>query len=86
MDIGGTSPWMGEGRIMQEQLSRVTQGAVTEDARAENNSSSNFMKTTMVLSAPDALKTFPMSLWVKGGNVVNAGAINALELCYFSTC
>ncbi len=30
MDTGGTSPWMGEGRIMQEQLSRVTHGAVTE--------------------------------------------------------
>ena len=70
MDIGG----------------RVTQGAVAEDVRAENNESINFMKTIMVLSVPDALKTFPMSLWVRGGNVVNAGAINALELCHFSTC
>ena len=26
MDIGGTSPWMDKGRIMQEQLSRVKQG------------------------------------------------------------
>jgi len=43
MDIGGTNPWMGEGRIMQEQLSRVTQGAVTENARAENNESINFI-------------------------------------------
>ena len=43
MDIGGTSPWRGEGRIMQEQLSRVTQRAVTEDARAENNESINFI-------------------------------------------
>ena len=51
-----------------------------------NNESINFMKTTMVLSVPDALKTFPMSLWVRGGNVVNAGAINALELGHFSTC
>ncbi|SQH75993.1 protein of unknown function [Shewanella benthica] len=24
-DAGGTSPWTGEGRIMPEQLSRVTQ-------------------------------------------------------------
>jgi len=30
MDAGGTSPWMGEGRTMQEQLSRATQGAVAE--------------------------------------------------------
>ena len=26
MDIGGTSPWMDKGRIMQELLSRVKQG------------------------------------------------------------
>ena len=32
-DAGDTSPWMGEGRIMQEQLSRATQDAVAEDAR-----------------------------------------------------
>ena len=25
MDTGGTSPWMGEGRTMQERLSRATQ-------------------------------------------------------------
>ena len=25
MDAGGTNPWMGEGRTMQEQLSRATQ-------------------------------------------------------------
>ena len=25
-DLGGTSPWMDKGRIMQEQLSRVKQG------------------------------------------------------------
>jgi hypothetical protein len=25
MDAGGTSPWMGEGRTMQERLSRATQ-------------------------------------------------------------
>jgi hypothetical protein len=25
MDAGGTSPWTGEGRTMQEQLSRATQ-------------------------------------------------------------
>jgi len=30
MDAGGTSPWMGEGRIMQEQLSRATQDAKAE--------------------------------------------------------
>jgi hypothetical protein len=31
MDAGGTSPWKGEGRIMQEQLSRATQEAKAED-------------------------------------------------------
>jgi len=41
MDAGGTSPRMGEGRIMQEQLSRVMQeqlpkGAVVEQARDGN--------------------------------------------------
>jgi hypothetical protein len=30
MDAGGTSPWMGEGRTMQEQLSRATQDAKAE--------------------------------------------------------
>jgi len=30
MDAGGTSPWTGEGRTMQEQLSRATPGAVAE--------------------------------------------------------
>ncbi|MFT5236348.1 MAG: hypothetical protein ACI90A_001719 [Shewanella sp.] len=44
-------------------------GAVTEDARAENNESNYFMKTAM-----------------DGGNVVNARAINYLELCHFTTC
>jgi hypothetical protein len=29
-DAGGTSPWMGDGRTMQEQLSRATHGAVAE--------------------------------------------------------
>ena len=62
------------------------EGRAKQDARAENNESINFMKTAMVLSVPDAFKTFPMSLWVRDGNVVNAGAINALELCHFSTC
>jgi hypothetical protein len=28
---------MDEGRIMQEQLSKVMHGAITEEARAENN-------------------------------------------------
>ena len=31
MDIGGMRPRMDEGRIMQELLSRVTHGAVTEE-------------------------------------------------------
>jgi hypothetical protein len=31
MDAGGTSPRTGEGRTMQELLSRVTQDAVTEN-------------------------------------------------------
>ena len=40
MDVGGTSPGMGEGRTMQEQLSRtpkprVTHGAVTEEVRSD---------------------------------------------------
>ena len=30
-DAGGTSPWTGEGRTMQEQLSRATHGAVADD-------------------------------------------------------
>jgi len=30
MDVGGTSPWTGEGRTMQEQLSRITSGTVIE--------------------------------------------------------
>jgi len=30
MDAGGTSPWTGEGRTMQEQLSRATQDAKAE--------------------------------------------------------
>jgi len=30
MDAGGTSPWKGEGRTMQEQLSRAMQGAIVE--------------------------------------------------------
>jgi hypothetical protein len=30
MDAGGTSPWKGEGRTMQEQLSGATHGAVAE--------------------------------------------------------
>ena len=30
MDVGGTSPWMGEGRTMQEQLSRAMPGAIAE--------------------------------------------------------
>ena len=45
-DVGGTSPWTGEGRTMQEQLSRATHdcmdaggramhGAIAEDAKAE---------------------------------------------------
>jgi hypothetical protein len=29
-DAGGTSPWMGEGRTMQEQLSRAMHGAKAE--------------------------------------------------------
>ena len=29
-DAGGTSPWMGDGRTMQEQLSGATHGAVAE--------------------------------------------------------
>jgi hypothetical protein len=29
---GGTSPWMGEGRTMQEQLSRAMPGAIAEEA------------------------------------------------------
>ena len=36
-DLGGTRPRMVEGRIMQEQLSRVMHGAMTEDARTDNN-------------------------------------------------
>ncbi len=36
MDVGGTRPWMVEGRTMQELLSRVTQGAVTEHWVEEN--------------------------------------------------
>src|SRR4030067_71915 len=31
MDAGGTSPWMGEGRTMQEQLSRAKPGAIADD-------------------------------------------------------
>jgi len=34
-DVGGTSPWMGEGRTMQEQLSRATQGAVAESTHSK---------------------------------------------------
>jgi len=30
-DAGDTSPWMGAGRTMQEQLSRATHGAVADD-------------------------------------------------------
>ncbi|SQH75340.1 protein of unknown function [Shewanella benthica] len=30
-DAGGTSPWTGEGRIMQQQLSRATQELVAEE-------------------------------------------------------
>jgi hypothetical protein len=46
MDAGGTSPWKGEGRTMQEQLSRVTQeqlprrqsrGAIVENCVGNNN-------------------------------------------------
>ena len=32
MDAGGTSPWMGESRTMQEQLSRVTQERLPSDS------------------------------------------------------
>jgi len=31
MDAGGTNPWMGEGRITQEQLSRTTQETKSRD-------------------------------------------------------
>ena len=34
-DVGGTSPWMGEGRTMQEQLSRATKGAVAESTHSK---------------------------------------------------
>jgi len=34
MDAGGTSPRMGEGRTMQEQLSRVTQEQLPSDSAA----------------------------------------------------
>ena len=34
MDIGGTSPWMGEGRTMQEQLSRAMQEQLPSNCRA----------------------------------------------------
>jgi len=30
-EVGGTRPWMVEGRTMQEQLSRVAPGAATEN-------------------------------------------------------
>ena len=33
MDAGGASPWMGEGRIMQEQLSRAMQEQLPRCAR-----------------------------------------------------
>ena len=33
-DGGGTSPWMGEGRTMQEQLSRTASGTAVEEVRA----------------------------------------------------
>jgi len=29
-DAGGTSPWMGKGRTIQEQLSRAMPGAIAE--------------------------------------------------------
>jgi len=36
MDVGGTSPWTGEGRTMQEQLSRITSGTVIESTVFSN--------------------------------------------------
>ena len=48
MDAGGTSPRMGEDRIMQEQLSRVTQDAVTEEARSNLMINSTFPEITSV--------------------------------------
>ena len=35
-DVGGTSPWTGEGRTMQEQLSRITSGTVIESTVFSN--------------------------------------------------
>ena len=43
MDVGGTSPWMGEGRTMQEQLSRITHdcrdagGRATQETKPRNS-------------------------------------------------
>gem|GEM_PF-2847820 len=48
---------MGEGRIMQEQLSRVTHGAVTEDARAEEQLTT-FNSVTSRHAEPCILKWF----------------------------
>ena len=41
LDAGGTSPWMGEGRIKQEQLSRATQDAKSERASRSRTSCSS---------------------------------------------
>ena len=35
-DAGGTSPWMGEGRTMQELLSRVTQERLPRRRRSDH--------------------------------------------------
>ena len=36
-DVGGTSPWTGEGSTMQEQLSRITLGTVIERTLRTSN-------------------------------------------------
>jgi hypothetical protein len=42
-DVGGTSPWMGEGRIMQEQLSRAMPGAIAEDVPSNRSRSGGIL-------------------------------------------
>ena len=71
MDIGGTSPWMDKGRIMQEQLSRVKQ-----DARTEEQLST---RTFAVVVIPDLFREPAFALSAKQWVPANKHAGKTIE-------